>query len=127
MIPQLEKELILAFIKKKKREWIISHPEEALNPDEHKNYELLVKRREAGEPLAYIVGKKEFYGREFEVNPSVLIPRPSTECLVELSLDFVKKPCDAFREADRGVVCFSKTLRELPDVSTIVDIGTHSH
>lgn len=51
-----------------------------------KKAEKMVMRREQGEPLAYILGEKEFYGRKFVVNPAVLIPRPETESLIELAL-----------------------------------------
>lgn len=50
----------------------------------------LVERRTAGEPLAYITGRKEFWGMDFIVNPSVLIPRPETELLVDKALDLIK-------------------------------------
>ena len=50
-------------------------------------YEALVARRRAGEPLAYLLGEKEFYGRRFAVTPDVLVPRPDTETLVEVALE----------------------------------------
>ena len=59
-------------------------------------YEALVARRMAHEPSAYITGRREFYGLEFEVTPDVLIPRPETETLVEAVIDLAKKaaaPC----------------------------------
>lgn len=55
------------------------------------DYRNFVKRRQAGEPVAYITGVKEFFGYEFEVNPSVLIPRPDTEKLVEIALEKLPK------------------------------------
>ena len=66
----------------------LEHDEE-LGPSQVKLISLLVDRRVSGEPVAYITGKREFYGREFHVNPHVLIPRPETEHLVEKALEIV--------------------------------------
>jgi|TARA_Y100000310_G_C20697989_1_gene827105 release factor glutamine methyltransferase len=126
----LEAELLLGFVMRKSREWVIANPDFDA-PDSIKD---LIKRRASGEPLAYIVGKKEFYGREFTVNPSVLIPRPSTEGLIDLTLEFIKNPEDEVRKVDRGVVCFSKKLGDSSGVQdlrqgsgqAIVDVGTGS-
>ena len=125
-LPSLENELVVGHILHKRREWVIANPKYKVSDDQSDQISELIKRRTSGEPLAYIIGKKEFYGREFEVNPSVLIPRPSTETLIELTLEYVKNPHDEVRQADRGVVCFSKVLREDFDPKTIVDIGTGS-
>ena len=62
-----------------------------LTKNEVKNILRLIKRRGEGEPLAYILGKKEFYGRDFFVNPSVLIPRPCTETIIDLCKAFYSK------------------------------------
>lgn len=69
--------------------YLIAHPERVLTPAETGLYQEWVSRRQAGEPVAYLVGKKEFYGLEFRVTPDVLIPRPETELLVELALPHV--------------------------------------
>src|SRR5574343_801344 len=66
---------------------LITQSERALNADEAACYRALVQRRLNGEPVAYIVGQREFYGLPFEVSPAVLIPRPDTELLVELALE----------------------------------------
>ncbi len=66
----------------------LEHDEE-LGPSQVKLISLLVDRRVSGEPVAYITGKREFYGIEFHVNPHVLIPRPETEHLVEKALEIV--------------------------------------
>ena len=66
--------------------YLIAHAERTLTPAEQRQYQLLVARRVAGEPVAYIVGEREFYGHRFAVSPAVLIPRPDTELLVELAL-----------------------------------------
>ena len=65
---------------------IAAHPERVLTPAEQGQFQTLVARRAAGEPIAYLVGTREFYGREFSATPDVLIPRPETELLVELGL-----------------------------------------
>lgn len=64
-------------------------PEQILDAEDWARYRELVERRLAGEPVAYLTGEREFYGRNFMVTPAVLIPRPETELLVELALAHV--------------------------------------
>lgn len=64
---------------------LIAHPEREMNPMQVERFEALVARREAGEPLAYLLGSAWFAGLEFAVTPDVLIPRPDTEVLVDLA------------------------------------------
>jgi release factor glutamine methyltransferase len=66
---------------------LITQSERALSADEAQRFAALVQRRLDGEPIAYIIGQREFFGLPFEVNGAVLIPRPDTELLVELALD----------------------------------------
>jgi len=66
---------------------LITGSERALTPDEAQRFGDLVQRRLAGEPVAYLVGQREFFGLPFDVSGAVLIPRPDTELLVELTLD----------------------------------------
>ncbi|MRW85082.1 peptide chain release factor N(5)-glutamine methyltransferase [Pseudoduganella sp. FT26W] len=66
---------------------LITQSERALTADEAQRFAALVQRRLDGEPIAYIVGQREFFGLPFEVGSAVLIPRPDTELLVELTLD----------------------------------------
>ncbi|MTV39000.1 peptide chain release factor N(5)-glutamine methyltransferase [Duganella radicis] len=66
---------------------LITQSERVLTDEEAQRYHALVQRRVAGEPIAYIVGRREFFGLPFEVNNAVLIPRPDTELLVELAMD----------------------------------------
>ena len=66
---------------------LITGSERALTSDEAQRFGDLVQRRLAGEPVAYLVGQREFFGLPFEVSGVVLIPRPDTELLVELTLD----------------------------------------
>lgn len=69
------------------RAWLIAHDRDILTPVQVQAVEHLVARRAAGEPVAYILGEREFHGRLFRVTPEVLIPRPETELLVEAALD----------------------------------------
>jgi release factor glutamine methyltransferase len=66
---------------------LITQSERTLTSDEAARLEALVQRRLGGEPIAYIVGEREFYGLPFTVTPAVLIPRPDTELLVELAIE----------------------------------------
>lgn len=84
--PRLSAELILARTLVTRSEYLGTHPEQILNTAEAARTEKMLARRALGEPIAYILGKKEFYGREFLVNAETLIPRPETELLVELAL-----------------------------------------
>jgi release factor glutamine methyltransferase len=65
---------------------VLAFPERALPQEVEEKYREWIARRAAGEPIAYILGRKEFYGLELAVTPAVLIPRPETELLVELAL-----------------------------------------
>jgi len=75
--------------------YIIAHPEQSLTPTQIHTFQFLIKRRASGEPIAYILGECEFYSIKFKVTPSVLIPRPETELLVDLALEKISldMPC----------------------------------
>ncbi len=68
------------------RAWLITHDDEVLDATTFRAFTQLSQRRAAGEPLAYIVGSKAFFGLELQVDPRVLVPRPDTETLVEWAL-----------------------------------------
>ena len=88
--PRLCGELLLARVLGLKRIDLYLRFEQPLTPDELAAFKSLILRRRAREPLAYILGHKEFYGLDFKVGPGVLIPRPETEHLVEEALARVK-------------------------------------
>lgn len=67
--------------------YLIAHGDDTLDARQAVDFSALVARRVAGEPVAYIVGEREFYGHTFKVTPAVLIPRPETELLVERALE----------------------------------------
>lgn len=81
--PTLDAELLLAFILRKPREFLFTYPEKQLTTTQAIRFSRLVTRRQKREPMAYILGRKEFFGLEFAVNTQVLVPRPETELLVE--------------------------------------------
>lgn len=81
--PRLDAEVLLCSLLKKERTIFYSHPGEQLTEKEREEYQQWIERRKHGEPVAYIVGMKEFWSLPFEVSRHVLIPRPETEILVE--------------------------------------------
>lgn len=108
----LAAQVILAHVLGKSREFILAHPEYVLGEDHIERLENLITRLEQGEPLAYLTGKREFYGLTFVVSPAVLIPRPETELLVEKALGWLKRHPNRRRAADvgSGSGCIAGTL-----------------
>jgi len=84
--PRLEAELLLAVVLGTDRMRIIVESERPLLAQELSRYKQSIQRRRKGEPIAYILGEKEFYGRMFRIDRRVLVPRPDTETLVEVAL-----------------------------------------
>ena len=84
-VARLDSELILAHALGKERVFLYAHPEYELGEAEEKGADEMLARRENHEALAYILGYKEFYGRNFEVSPDVLIPRPESEEIINLA------------------------------------------
>lgn len=100
--PKLDAQVLLAFCLNKSNTYLFTHVEDTLAEDSVQKYERLIERRARHEPIAYITQKKSFYGRDFFVNSSVLIPRPETEHLIDIAKPF----CE--------------------DADVIVDVGTGS-
>jgi release factor glutamine methyltransferase len=82
-IPVSEARLLLSEVLGQSATWLMTHDDSTLSPAEGERFADWVERRANGEPVAYLIGKREFYGRDFFVAPGVLIPRPETELLVE--------------------------------------------
>ena len=93
----------------KDRTFLISHADDALGEEELKRFENAVARRAAGEPVQYITGMQDFFGRAFRVTPDVLIPRPETELLVEAALE-VMKADPVICDVGTGSGCIAITL-----------------
>ncbi|MGH6609490.1 MAG: peptide chain release factor N(5)-glutamine methyltransferase [Burkholderiaceae bacterium] len=115
-MPALEARALLSHLLGMPRERLIAHPQQLITPASANCFAELAQRRQSGEPLAYLLGEKEFYGRKFAVTPAVLIPRPETELLVEVALQLI--PRDRARALDLGTGsgCIAVTLAlERPD------------
>jgi release factor glutamine methyltransferase len=85
LIP-FEAKILLGHILHRDRAWLAAHGEAPMSAHDAKAFEALARRRRDGEPVAYLVGRREFYGLELEITNDVLIPRPETELLVGLAL-----------------------------------------
>jgi release factor glutamine methyltransferase len=84
---RLEAELLLAHVLERSRSWLIAHADDVLEDEHARQFALLVDRRVAGEPIAYLIARRGFWSLDLEVTPATLIPRPETELLVELALE----------------------------------------
>ena len=93
--------MLLERVLGKTRAWLIAHADEAAEAEAGQAFSVLAERRRQGEPIAYILGEREFYGLDFKVAPAVLIPRPETELLVELGLERIPEQTPA-RVLDLG-------------------------
>lgn len=91
----LDVEVLLCHILKKNRSYLRTWPERQLNNSQLDQFTHLLKQRQQGQPIAYITGIREFWSRDFYVNPDVLIPRPDTETLIELCLQLIQRKPDA--------------------------------
>ncbi len=83
---RIEVQCLLQAILQVNRAYLLTHPEQRLNAEQYARYTALFERRLNGEPIAYLLGEREFYGLTFKVTPDTLIPRPETELLVDLAL-----------------------------------------
>ena len=109
--PRLEASSLLGHATSRDRAFIITHADDALTPEELETLRSLVARRAAGEPLQYLTGHQEFFKLDFEVSPEVLIPRPETEIIVEVALEFLgDKPAPIFADIGTGSGCIAISL-----------------
>ena len=86
-LPRAEARRLLASLTGQPLTWFMAHGDDPADPDTTTRFQALAERRRASEPLAYLLGQQEFYGRPFTVSPAVLIPRADTETLVETALE----------------------------------------
>ena len=105
---RIEVQCLLQRVLNVTRAYLPTHPERRLNTPEQTRFDELLQRRLRGEPIAYLLGEREFFGLLFKVTPDTLIPRPETELLVELALQRMPSPPappprgEGGRQAGRG-------------------------
>lgn len=117
--PGLDAELLLAHALSSSRSALLARLDETARQETIDAYRSLVERRAAREPVAYLTGWKEFWGRAFEVDRSVLIPRPETELLVERALGLAR-PGDVVVDVGTGSGCIAVSLAlDLPDARVV--------
>ncbi len=97
---RLEVQMLLQQVLHVARSYLVAHPEHILSDAEETAYRVLLQRRLSGEPIAYILGEREFFGLNLGVTNATLIPRPDTELLVELALERVAQ--NGMRVLDMG-------------------------
>ena len=98
--PTLDAEMLLAAVLDRPRAYLAAHPEAQPDADTVRRFEALIERRAAGEPVAYLLGRKGFWTFELTVSAAVLVPRPETELLIERALAL--RPAAHGRVADLG-------------------------
>jgi release factor glutamine methyltransferase len=110
-VPEARREAgsLLSFVIGKDRTFLISHAEDPVEEAALRRFQESVERRAGGEPLQYITGVQDFFGREFRVAPDVLIPRPETELLVEAALEVIG-PAPIICDVGTGSGCIALTL-----------------
>jgi len=96
-----EAKLLLAHVIGRDRAWLASHRDAPLTREQASAFDALARRRRDGEPVAYLTGRREFFGLDLEITRDVLIPRPETELLVELALTWLGEDAPA-RVLDLG-------------------------
>ena len=106
LIERKEAEILISFLLNKTRETVLIHPEIKINISLYKKFNRLQNKRLENHPIAYLTGQKEFYGLNFKVNKSVLVPRPETEMMVDKIIE--------------------ETSQHLKDKPLLIDIGTGS-
>lgn len=133
----IEARLLAAAALQRSRVWIYQNLDAMVDPASAERLQALVDRRLAGEPLAYLLGTREFYGRSFLVDPRVLIPRPETETLLEHAIRFARSRArsplvlqPAGATSSRKGCCSDGLVSESPDDAShslrVVDVGTGS-
>jgi len=109
--PSLESELILEFVTSHERLWLVTNLDYILDKTQADRYISVVNERAGGQPLAYITGQKEFYGRSFNTTPDALIPRPESEIIINQAKTLLQRhPQPRILDVGTGSGCLAVTL-----------------
>ena len=121
--PGLDAHLLLAHGLGLARETLFGHPELGLSAAESRDFEALIARRSAREPVSRILGRREFWSLPFALTPAVLDPRPDSECVIEAALAEARDPDAALRIADLGTGTGCLLLALLAELPNAYGIG----
>lgn len=132
--PSLDASIILAHTLRRSRTFLHAHDDELLTPQQHEIAEARLQLRLDRTPIAYIIGHKEFYGRQFAVTTATLIPRPESEAIIELLTEHIPTTQPLLQATQRlvdvgtGSGCLGITAKcELPELDvTLLDISNHA-
>lgn len=124
-LPRLDREVLLSHVLRRDRVFLTAHGEDIISARELKRYQDFLTRAAKHEPVAYLVGEKEFYGRNFSVGPGVLIPRPETELLVEHVLERIKNPESRIKNKKQKIPDSKFQIQNSKRIA-LVDVGTGS-
>lgn len=116
---RLDAGVIIGYVLGRSREWLLAHDDALVSSEDRQCVEELALRRAKREPLAYIIGYKEFYGRRFTVTSDVLIPRPESEVMIDVLSDVIARGNTQTIGDTAKCNCSSRTYR-------LIDIGTGS-
>ncbi|MUK93350.1 peptide chain release factor N(5)-glutamine methyltransferase [Aliivibrio fischeri] len=118
--PQVDAAVLLCHVLDKPRSYLLTWPEKIVSDEELGNFNALLERRLAGEPIAYIVGYREFWSLPLKVSPTTLIPRPDTERLVEVALDHLTPNAQSILDLGTGTGAIALAIAsEMPTLNVI--------
>ncbi|PIT98330.1 MAG: hypothetical protein COT71_01305 [Candidatus Andersenbacteria bacterium CG10_big_fil_rev_8_21_14_0_10_54_11] len=121
--PSLDAErLVLHAMGRREPSWLAAHGDEQLPDAAAAHLASLVRRRQTGEPLAYILNEWEFYGRRFFIDEQVLVPRPDTEMLVERALEYVLRQARPLIIADIGTGSGCVVITLALELATVISL-----
>lgn len=126
---RLDAEIILAHTIRKPRTFLHAHENQLLDPRQYEIANARLELRRDRTPIAYIVGHKEFYGRQFKVTPATLIPRPESEAMIDLLKKYLGNPVNKkLADVGTGSGCLGITAKlEFPELDiTLLDTSRHA-